>query len=74
VSGFLLQWEIVFGVTYVLRVQYKMAHRNRYLEETEDGQITPRGYPNCNFIVKNLHFLVFQTDGWTEGWTEIQLD
>jgi hypothetical protein len=50
-----LWWEIVFGVTYVFRAQYKMARSNRYLGGTDDGQMTPCGYPNFNFYVKNLH-------------------
>ena len=29
-SDLLLQWEIVFGVTYEHRVKYKMGRRNRY--------------------------------------------
>jgi hypothetical protein len=36
---------------FLLRVQYKMACRNRYLGGTEDGQMTPRGYPNFNFNI-----------------------
>jgi hypothetical protein len=36
------------------------------LEGTDDGQKTPRGYPNFNSYVKNLPVLVF----WTEGRTE----
>jgi hypothetical protein len=50
-----------------------MVHRNRYLEGTEDGPMTPRGYPNFNSCVNNLCFLVLhygQTEGRMEGWTE----
>jgi hypothetical protein len=43
-----------------------MGHRNMYFEGTEDGQMTPRGYPNFNSYVKNLHVLVFQTNGQTD--------
>jgi hypothetical protein len=42
----LLFWlwrEIVFGFTSILRVQYMIACCNRYFEEMEDGQMTPRG-------------------------------
>jgi hypothetical protein len=35
-----------FGVTYKLRVKYKMGRRNRYSEGWNDRQMTPRGYPN----------------------------
>jgi hypothetical protein len=55
VSVFWLGQEIVFGVTYVLRVQYKMARRNRYLVGMEDGQMTPREYPNFDFYIKKHH-------------------
>jgi hypothetical protein len=65
---------IHFGVTYVLRVQYKMARRNRYLEGMEDGQMTPCGYPNFNSYIKNLGFLVFRTDGQRDGRTDRQTD
>jgi hypothetical protein len=37
-----------FGVTDVLRVQYKMERMNRLLERMDNGQMTPRGYPNFN--------------------------
>jgi hypothetical protein len=55
--------EIVFGVTYILRVQYKLARRNRYLGGTDDRQMTPRGYSNFNSYIKNLHVSIGQTDG-----------
>ncbi len=32
VSDLLLGWETVFGVTYELRVKYKIGRMNRYLE------------------------------------------
>ncbi len=38
--------EKVFGFKSVLRVQYMMEPRNRYLEEMEDRQMTPCVYPN----------------------------
>jgi hypothetical protein len=44
------------------------------LEGKDDGQKTPRGCPDFNSYVKNLHVLVFQTDRqtvrWTDRWTE----
>ncbi len=55
-SVFWFSREIVFGVTYVLRVQYKMERRKRYLEGTGNGQMTPHGYPNFNSYVKHLLF------------------
>ncbi len=33
----------------------------------DNGQMTPGGYPNLNSDLKNVHFLVFQTDGQTDG-------
>ncbi len=54
VSDLQLQGEIVFGATYELRVKYKMECRNRYSEGRNGRQMTPRGYPNFNFYVKNL--------------------
>jgi hypothetical protein len=68
VSVFCLWQERVFGFTFVLRVQYIMAHRNRYFEWTEDRQMTPCGNPNFNSHVKYLRILVFQTDGWMDRW------
>ena len=56
--SFWVVWEIVFGVTYVIRVQYKIECRNRYLEEgMDDGQMTPHEYPTFNSYVQNLHAL-----------------
>jgi hypothetical protein len=46
---------------------FLLAHRNRYSEGMDDGQKTPRGYPNFNSYFKNLHVLVFQMDVWTDG-------
>jgi hypothetical protein len=54
------------GVYYVLRVQYKITYINRYFKGVDDRQMTQRGYPNFNSYIKNLHFLVFQTDRQTE--------
>ncbi len=39
-----------------------MRSKNRYSEGRIDRQMTPCGYPNFNFYVKNLRVLVFQTD------------
>jgi hypothetical protein len=33
----------------------------------EDGQKTPRGYPNVNSYMENLRVLVFRTDGRMDG-------
>ncbi len=62
VSDLLLWREIVFSVTYELRLKYKMGCRNRYSEGRNPRQMTPRGNANLNSYVKNLHELVFQTD------------
>jgi hypothetical protein len=56
-----------------------MACRNRHLEGMEDGQVTPRGYPNFDSNIKNLLFLVLLTDGQrdgivTDGWTDRRTD
>ncbi len=48
--------------------------RNRYSGGMDDGQMTPRGNPNINFYVKNLRFLVFQTDGQTDGQTDREIN
>jgi hypothetical protein len=37
-----------------------------YFEGTEDGEMTPHGYPNFNSYGKNLRVLVFRTDGQTD--------
>jgi hypothetical protein len=79
---FLLWQEIVFGDTFVSRVQSKMAHWNRYLEKTMGIQMTQHGYPNFNTYIKTLCFLVLQTneqtdgqmDKWTNGWTDGWMD
>jgi hypothetical protein len=65
-----LRREIVFGVTYKLRVKYKIGRRNRYLEGRNDRQMTLRGYPNFNSYVKNLRVLVFITDGQMDRQTD----
>jgi hypothetical protein len=44
-------------LTYVIRVQHKMACRNRYLKWLEDGRMTPSGYPTFNSYIENLRFL-----------------
>jgi hypothetical protein len=55
----LLWQEMVFGFTSILRIQYMMGRRNRYFKGTEDGQMTPHGYPNFNSCVKNLCVFIF---------------
>jgi hypothetical protein len=62
------------GVTYKLRVKYKIGCMNRYLEGRNDRQITPCGYPNFNSYVKNLPVLVLWTDRRTDGWTDGRTD
>ncbi len=51
-----------------------MARRNRYFKGTEDGQMTPLGNPNFNSYIKNLCFLVFQTDRQTDGQTDREIN
>ncbi len=76
--SFWLWQDMIFGLTSIHRVQYMMAHRNRYSEETEDGQMTPHGYPSFNSYIKNQRVLVFRMDGWTDGrmdgWTDGRTD
>jgi hypothetical protein len=67
VSVFWLRREIVFDVTYKLRIQYNMGRRNRNLKVRDNGQMTPCGYSNFISYVKNLGFLYSsQTDRQTE--------
>ncbi len=40
----------------------------------DDGQLTPRGYPNFSSYIANLRFLVFQTDGQRDGQRNRQTD
>ncbi len=51
---------------------FLLAHRNMYLERTDDGQNTPREYTKFNSYIKNLQVLVFQSDGWTDRRTDGQ--
>jgi hypothetical protein len=74
VSVFLLLQEMVFSFNSVLRVKYMIARRNRYSEGMVDGQMTPRGYPNFNFYVKNLCVLISWMDGQMDRWTDGQMD
>jgi hypothetical protein len=39
-----------------------MGRRNRYSEGRDDGQMTPRGYPNFHSYIKNLLLFEFITD------------
>jgi hypothetical protein len=39
-----------------------MACKNRYLEGTDNREMTTRGYPKSNSYNKNLCILVFMTD------------
>ncbi len=67
------KWFLVL-LPYLEHNRYMMGCRNRYFKGTEDGQMTPCGYPNFNSYIKNLCVLVFQTDGQTDRrtdrWTE----
>ncbi len=56
---------------FLLNPNFLLAHRNRYSEGMENGQKTPRGHPNFNSYVKNLHVLVFRIDGPTDRQTKI---
>ncbi len=50
-----------------LNLNFLLAHRNRYSEGMDDGQKTPRGYPDINSYLKILCVFIFQTDGRTDG-------
>ncbi len=58
---------------FLLNPNFLLAHRNRYWEGM-DGQKTPRGHPNFNSYIKNLHFFVFQTEGRTDKRTGRQME
>ncbi len=73
-SDLLLRRDIIFGVTYELRVKYKIGQRNRYSEGRNDRQMTPRGYHNFKSYVKNLRVLVLITDRQTNRQTDRQMD
>ncbi len=51
----------------MLNPNFLLTHRNRYSEVTDDGQITPRGYPNFNSYIKNLQVLVFRMEKLIRG-------
>jgi hypothetical protein len=63
------KWFLVL-LLYLEYNGYMMGRRNRYFKGTEDGQMTPPGYPSFNSYVKNLRVLVFQTDGQTDRQTD----
>ncbi len=44
------------------------------MEGTDNGQMTPRGYPNFNSYVQNLRFLVFRMDGQRDGKTDGEME
>ncbi len=56
----------LFLLSYLEYNRYMMGCRNMYFEGTEDGEMTPHGYPNFNSYGKNLRVLVFRTDGQTD--------
>ncbi len=58
---------------FLLNPNFLLAHRSRYSEVMDDGQMTPRGYPNFNSYLKNLGVLVFWTDKRTNRHKEIHL-
>jgi hypothetical protein len=59
---------------FLLNPNFLLAHRNRYLEGTDNGQKTSRGHPNFNSYIQNLHVLVFQVDRWTDRQTDRQTE
>ncbi len=81
-SAFVVQefgWQYKQTISNFLRIfllnpNFLFAHRNRYSEGTDDGQITLPRYPNFNIYVKNLHVLVFRMDGQTDRWTDGQTE
>jgi hypothetical protein len=53
---------------------FLLVHRNRYLEKTDNEQMTPSGYPTFYSYVKNLCYLVVQTDRWMDRWTDGRME
>jgi hypothetical protein len=54
--------SVIFYENFLLNPIFFLAHRNSCLEGMNDGQMTPRAYPNFNSYVNNLCFLVFRMD------------
>ena len=52
---------------FLLYGNFLLAHRNRYLEGIEDGQMTSRGHPTFNSYVKNLHVSIGRTETFIRG-------
>jgi hypothetical protein len=48
--------------TFLLNPNFLLVHRNKYLEEKEDGQKTQRGHPDFQSYVKIQQVFIFQTD------------
>ncbi len=59
---------------FLLNPNFLLTHRNRYSEEMDNGQKTPRGHPDLDSYLKNLHVLVFMTDRQTDRHTDRQTD
>ncbi len=49
-------------MSFLVEPEFLLAHRNRYWEGMDDAQKTPRGHPDFNSYVQNLHVFIFQTD------------
>jgi hypothetical protein len=65
--------EIIFDVTYELRVKYKIGRRNRSSEGRNDRKMTPGEYPNFNSYVKiYLFWYSLQTDRQTDRRMDVQ--
>jgi hypothetical protein len=60
-------------MNFLVEPKFLLAYRNRYLEGTDNGQITPRGHPNFNFYVKNLRVLVFRIHRRTDRWMDREM-
>jgi hypothetical protein len=66
-------WRNSFSAV-LLKLNFFLVHRNRYLEGMDDGQKTPRGYLDFNSYVKILRVFIDnrranrQTDRQTDGW------
>jgi hypothetical protein len=61
-------------MNFLVEPKFSFAHRNRYLEGTDDGQKTPRGQPNFNsYVKKSTCFGIpdAQTDRWTDRETNL---
>jgi hypothetical protein len=66
-GGSLQMDKSIFLRIFLLNPIFLLAHRNRYMEGTEDAQKNPCGHPDFNSYVQNLLVFIYQTDGRMDG-------